>query len=126
MHDINLIRYRYEVMQDLADRNLFDCIKAFTSKMSCMREQLVQADKLHYKYQKESWFLAAVEVYCEAVGCLVHDLSLIELKSRGLLAFRKYITEYSQSELFAVLLTETKQIKTDLSLVQYCMRCVFV
>ncbi|MEN6412726.1 MAG: hypothetical protein ABFC84_08170 [Veillonellales bacterium] len=121
LHDINLIRYRYEVMQDLADRNLFDCIKAFTSKMSCMREQLVQADKLHYKYQKESWFLAAVEVYCEAVGCLVHDLSLVELKSRGFLAFRDYITEYYQSQIFTALLTETKQSKTDLSLVQYCM-----
>ena len=28
-----------------------------------------------------------VEIYCDAVNCLVHDLSLVDLKSRGFLAF---------------------------------------
>ncbi len=53
-----------------------------------MRSHLVQVEKLHYKYQRESWFLDAIDIYCDAVNCLAHDLSSVELKSRGFLAFR--------------------------------------
>jgi len=89
--------------------------------MSVMRRYLAMIDKLDFKYHKEGWFLEAVEVYCDAVSCLVHDLSLVDLKSRGLLAFRKYLTNYAKSERFMSLLAETKKLKTDLSTVKYCV-----
>ena len=65
-----------------------------------MREHLAQADKLYHKYQKDKWFLDAVEIYCDAVNCLVHDLSLVDLKSRGFLAFREYVTRLCQFRAF--------------------------
>lgn len=121
LHDIDGIKYRYEVMQDLENEVLFENIKSFAEKMHIMREQLAQANKLYYKYQKESWFLDAVEIYCEAVQCLVHDLAFVDLTSSGFLAFRAYITNYVHSESFTVLLLETKQLKDDLSTVKYCL-----
>ena len=94
LHDVDAIEYRQEVMRDLENKILFEHIKSFAQKMRAMRAHLAQAEKLYYKYQKESWFLDAVEIYCDAVNGLVHDLSLVDLKSRGFLAFREYLTNY--------------------------------
>jgi len=121
LNDIDAIKYRHEIMRDLENKILFEHIKSFAQKMRAMREHLAQADKLHYKYQKERWFLDAVEIYCDAVNCLVHDLSLVDLKSRGFLAFREYLTNYSNSGRFTSLLAETKKLKADLSAIKYCL-----
>ena len=115
LNDIDAIKYRHEIMRDLENKTLFENIKSFAQKMRAMREHLAQADKLYYKYQKERWFLEAVEIYCDAVNCLVHDLSLVDLKSRGFLAFREYLTNYANSDRFTSLLAETKKLKADLS-----------
>jgi DNA mismatch repair ATPase MutS len=121
LNDIEAIKYRHEIMRDLENNVLFEHIKSFAQKMRAIREHLAQADKLHYKYQKQRWFLDAVEIYCDAVNCLVHDLSLVDLKSRGFLAFREYLTNYAQSGRFMSLLAETKKLKADLSSVKYCL-----
>ncbi len=88
--------------------------------MRAMREQLALADKLHYQYQKQRCFLDAVDIYCEAVHCLAHDLSRADLHSRGLLAFRDYLAEYAGSERFTTLVNETITLKTDLANIAYC------
>ena len=121
LNDINTLRYRHEIFRDLEDENLFENIKSFAQKMREMREHLAQADKLHYKYQKERWFLETVDIYCDAVNCLVHDLSLADLKARGFLAFREYLMEYANSQSFRTLLAETKKLFGDLSSVKYCL-----
>ena len=51
----------------------------------------------------------------------MHDLSLVDLKSRGFLAFRGYLASYAESNLFTSLLAETKKLTDDLSSVKYCL-----
>jgi DNA mismatch repair protein MutS len=121
LSDIDAIEYRHEIMRDLEDETLFGKIKSFAQKMRAMREHLAQADKLHYQYQKERWFLDAVEIYCDAVLSLVQDLSLADLKSRGFTAFREYLTDYANSGRFTSLLAATKKLQADLSAVKYCL-----
>jgi hypothetical protein len=60
--DIDAIQYRHEIFRDLENEILFEHIKAFAQKMRAMREHLVQANKLYYKYQKALWFLDGVEL----------------------------------------------------------------
>ncbi len=115
------IHYRHEIMQDLENEILFKAIGSFSKKMRIMREHRDQADKLYYQYQKERWFLEAVSVYCDAVNCLVHDLSLAEIKSSGFSRFRNYVTGYAGSDAFISLLTSTKKNISDLSSIKYCM-----
>jgi DNA mismatch repair protein MutS len=86
-----------------------------------MREHLTQAGKLYHKYQKAKWFLEAVELYCDTVNSLVNNLSLVDIKSRGLLALREYLAHYTGAERFTSLLQETKRLKADLSTVKYCV-----
>ena len=121
LNDIDVITYRHEIMRDLENNILFEYVKSFAQRMQAMREHLAQADKLRYKYQKESWFLDAVEIYCDTINCLAHDLSFVDLKSRGFLAFREYLIHYAASGRFASLLAETRKLKADLSTVRYCV-----
>jgi DNA mismatch repair protein MutS len=121
LNAVDTIRYRQEVAQDLENGTLLEGIKSFAQKMIVMRRYLAMIEKLDYKYHKEGWFLETVEVYGDAVNGLVQDLNRAELKSRGLLAFREYITNYAESEDFTALLAETKKLKADLSTVRYCV-----
>ena len=121
LKDVDAIEYRHEVMRDLENSVLFDYVGSFAQKMRRMREHLDQVKELHYKYQKESWFLDAAEIYCDAVNCLVRDLAQVDLTSRGFLAFRDYLTSYAQSARFTSLLAEAKKLKDDLSTVKYCV-----
>jgi len=121
LNDIDAINYRHEVMRDLENKILVEHIKSFAQKMRTMRKHLVQADELHYKYQKKRWFMDAAEIYCDAVNGLVLDLTHVDLKSRGLLAFHEYMTNYANSSRFLSLLTETKTLKAELSTIKYCL-----
>ena len=119
--DTSSIQYRQEVMQDLEHSVLFEIVKSFAAKMRAMRQHLAQADKLYYKLQKQSWFLDAVEIYCDAVNSLAESLSGAELKSWGFLACREYVSSYSRFVSFASLAEETKKLKAELATVQYCI-----
>ncbi len=121
LSDLATIAYRHEIMRDLENERPFQSIKAFSVAMRTMREQLGAADKLHYKYQKERWFVDAVHDYCEAVQRLVLELNEIDLNSRGLLAFREYLAEYAGSERFQALLMRTTTLRSDLAAISYCL-----
>ena len=121
LNDVDAVKYRHEIFRDLEKENLFEGMKSFTKRMSDIRRLLGLVEKLHFKYHKEGWFLEAVDIYCGAVNDLVHDLSVADLRSRGLLAFRAYITDYAESPGFTSLVTDTKKLKADLSTVNYTL-----
>jgi DNA mismatch repair protein MutS len=121
LRNIDAIEYRHEIMRDLENNVLFEHIISFAQQMRVMREHLARAAKLHYKYQKESWFLDAVGIYCDTINCLLQNLSLVNLQSRGFAAFREFLAIYAHSSRFTSLLAETKKLKADLAEVQYCL-----
>ncbi|MBI5244667.1 MAG: DNA mismatch repair protein MutS [Elusimicrobia bacterium] len=118
---VETIRYRHDILRDIEDQALSGLIAGFAKKMRAMRSHLAQAGKLHYERQKQGWFLDAVDAYCDAVGCLARDLAHADLRSRGFLALREYLTAYTESGDFASLLAETQKLKADLSGVVYCL-----
>jgi DNA mismatch repair protein MutS len=121
LRDLNTIHYRHEILRDLDNDLLFKHITLFAKQMRAVRADLAQGAKLYHRLQQQSWFLDAVELYCETINNLTHDLSSIDLKSTGLLAFREYLSYYIKSTRFIDLLTETKKLKSDLSTVKYCV-----
>ncbi|HXJ83258.1 MAG TPA: DNA mismatch repair protein MutS, partial [Candidatus Methylomirabilis sp.] len=60
LSDVDAIAFRHEVMRDLEDARLFDCIKAFALGMRAVRDHLAQLEKRYYERQKQRWFLDAV------------------------------------------------------------------
>lgn len=119
---IKSITYRHEIMRDLENVRLIECIRAFEGSMMAMRKHLSQAEKLYYKYQKKRWFLDAVDIYCLAVQSLEHGLNKIELSSSGLRAFREYLNTYVGTDVFKKLAKETRELAADLLGVQYCLQ----
>jgi DNA mismatch repair ATPase MutS len=119
--DVDSVAYRHEVMRDLENPVLGERMQAFAREMHAVRGQLAHANKLHYPHQKKRWLLDAAERYCSAVSRLAHDLSGADAKSRGLTAFRHYLTDYVQSGQFNSLLAETGKLETEFSGVNYCV-----
>ncbi len=119
LHDVDDVAFRQEVMQDLECPRLFADIKAFAESMREMRQYVAQAEKLSGELQKQRWFLDAVDIYCDAVSCLADRLSRTELASRGLTAFRDYVTRHVASDAFTSLVRRTKKLTADLSAIHY-------
>jgi DNA mismatch repair protein MutS len=122
LRDVEAIGYRYEIMRDLEHEVLFKNINAFAEKMQAMRRYLANATNFFYHYQKERMFLDAVSIYCDAVQNLAHDLSVADLKSRGLAAFRDYVVHYAESPQFTSLAAETITLLEDLHSIKYTLR----
>lgn len=121
LQDVAAIKYRQEVFQNLEHASLLEHVRAFEKQMRAMRESLTLADRLYCKYEKDRWFLEAVEAYCNAVTGLLHALSHEKLTSTALLAFREYLRDYVDSDQFTSLLTETENLKAALASVKYCL-----
>ncbi|OGO39661.1 MAG: DNA mismatch repair protein MutS [Chloroflexi bacterium RBG_16_57_8] len=119
---LGAIEYRQEVMRELERPDTARVIVAFAQQMHNVRRYLARADSLYYPLQKQRWFLDAAEVYCGAVSSLAGELSAADVTSRGLAAFRGYLRDYSNSELFKSLEKETRESKTELADVEYCIR----
>lgn len=121
LHDIDAVTFRQEILQDLEAACLFDNIKAFAKRMRVVREYLAEIEKRSYQRQNERWFLDAVDIYCDAVTRLEHDLLARTLRSRGFRAFREYASQYVASERFTSLVEQTKQIKAEISALRYAI-----
>jgi DNA mismatch repair protein MutS len=119
--NVDAISYRQEIFRDLEDQALRECIKSFAQKIRSMREHLAHLAKLHYLNQRNAWLLDAIEFYCDAVARFNADLSAAQLRSRGLSAFREYLSGYSASSCFIGRVNTLNEIKAGLSKIEYCV-----
>jgi DNA mismatch repair protein MutS len=119
VHDTGAVRYRHEVMADLERDEVRGLITAFAERMRTMRAHLAQAAKLHHRYQKQRWFLDAVNEYCQAVACLAGGLRSTEVNSAGLRGLRDYLAGYTESGGFTALVSATDKLYRDLAAVTY-------
>lgn len=97
---IREVEYRHEIMRDLENDPIFNCIAEFAEAMRQMRRQLAQSNKLHPAPQKERLFLDATRTYGTAVLRLDDQLSNLNVRSRGLRGFGEYVRDYTKSEPF--------------------------
>jgi len=119
LNDLDAISYRQEVMQDFEDKNLMQAVNSFSGQMRAMRERMAQREKLYYNYAMQRCFLGVVEIYCTVVEHLTQSLCALDVKSRGLRAFREYLNKYVASVSFRTLATEAGKLKSDLSAIRY-------
>ena len=121
LHTVDSIQYRQEVMRDLEDADLLTRITAFTKSMRRMREDIARSASVDYPYQVQRYFHDAVNTYCDAVEGLAKSLSASAPCARGLLLLREYLTEYTQSVEFRLLVTETKKLEAHIVGITYTL-----
>lgn len=119
LRDAETTYYRHEVMRDLENNELMTHIKAFAEKMVIIRRYLGMVEKLDFHHHKQGWFLESVLVYCDAVNQLLNNLGQVDLKSRGFLAFRDYMSNYIHSHAFQALQKEAQKVKRGLAGMKY-------
>jgi DNA mismatch repair protein MutS len=117
--DPGAVAYRHGILRDLENEPTRKTVQEFGAQMRRMRQQLVQAGKLHYRYQQERWFTDAVDTYCQAVCALTEGLSRLDLSSRGFQGLTGYLTTYTASDGFTSLVSQTRQLYRDLATVSY-------
>ncbi|HDL86355.1 MAG TPA: DNA mismatch repair protein MutS, partial [Candidatus Acetothermia bacterium] len=121
LRDLDTITYRQGVMRDLEGKNAMEAIESFTERIRIMRRYLKHSQDLRYKEQKEGWFIASVNLYCEAIEQLSHDLNGLPLASRGLQSLREFLASYVRSSAFEELAAKTKRLTDALSAIRYCL-----
>jgi DNA mismatch repair protein MutS len=121
LDSVSSVTYRHEIFRDLDGTPLLEHVRSFARAMRSMRDQLAQIKKLRHVYQRESWFLDAAATYCDAVTRLSGDLGDTALTSRGLLAFREYLTRYVESTAFTPLVADAAEVKRALGQLAYCV-----
>jgi hypothetical protein len=122
LHEVDAVRYRHEVLRDLEQPPVLECIASFAQSMRRMRDHLATTEKLHYALQKQAWFVDAIDVYCDAVSALGEDLAQRDLGSRGCRGLRDYVAVYTTSGPFTSLVDETRTLRDALGAVRYSVR----
>ncbi len=120
--DVSTVAYRHEVFQDIEDPGLFLAAGQFAEQMRQVRVHVGQLPKMYSRHQREGWFLDAAAIYCEAIRSLAAKLETSPVTSRGLLAFRDYLTSYAVSDGFTRLASDTAARQADLAHVTYQVR----
>jgi DNA mismatch repair protein MutS len=121
LHDLQSVEYRHQILRDMEGEAVSAALAEFADRMHDMRTNLGQSAKLRYKYQKESWFVDAARIYCQAVSALAGALGPIDLRSRGLIAFREYLASYTGSTAFTGLVADIGAVSAALESVRYCL-----
>jgi DNA mismatch repair protein MutS len=121
LHDVDAVAFRHEVFRDLEHPQLFEAIKSFAASMQRVRKHLAHLEQRYYPRQKERWLLDAVAIYGDGVRRLAGDLGTVELASRGLRAFRDYVTDYAASERFTSLMHQTEALQAELAAIRYAV-----
>ncbi len=119
LRDVETVRYRQEVMNDLEKDAVLEGVKVFSEGMALTRRYLTMLDRLDYEYNRKGWFLEAALVYRDAVAAFTRHLAEVPLRSRGLRLFRDYLGHYVQSDAFRSFSDESARVKNALSEVAY-------
>jgi DNA mismatch repair protein MutS len=120
--ELDDIIYRQEVMQELEGDVSRESIDAFAESMRAMRLSLAAAVQRGHRYEQARWFLSAVHAYCDGVERLAAVLHRTDLRSRGLVAFRRFLAGYVAAPSFRELGAAMRTLLDDLSSVRYALR----
>ena len=119
LRDAAAVLYRHEELRDLARPAVLEAVTRFAERMGRMRVHLGQVEKLRNALQRQSWFVDAVEIYCEAVRSLAEEIAECAVRSRGLQGLCDYLTSYVASGRFSALADETQTVKQAVAEICY-------
>ena len=122
LHSVEAVHYRHHVLNELEREPLLEAVSAFADGMRRMRKHLGLMDNLHYVRQKQRWFLEAGSVYCRTVSAFADRLAELELRSRGFVGLRDYVTAYTASDVFTSLLAATRDVEESLAAITYAVQ----
>lgn len=118
--DLDAIRYRQEVFEDLEDPGLLEGARAFAGAMARARRSIALGEGGSSLLER-GWFLRAAEIYCEAVDALAGDFRRTPPRSRALREYSDALGTYRHSDAFASLRDDARTLGEEMSRVVYSL-----
>jgi hypothetical protein len=122
LHDPSTVHFRHDVFRDLQTGDLRTRLEQFAQEMHQTRSFLNLGQEQRFRYEKERWFLDAVELYCNSVAALAAALGDAHLLSAGFHALQNYLAAYTASDGFVTLARERARVRDGLDGVRYSLR----
>lgn len=120
--ELDVIRYRQEIMRDLERPAVQASVTVFLEQMRIMRGHLEIAAQSTYPLERARWTLAAIELYGRLVRGLADELETHALHADGLRAVLTALSTYVASADFQLLWQRAEVITRALSGVMYALR----
>ncbi|GAB2952528.1 MutS-related protein [Hafnia psychrotolerans] len=119
LKNVEDISYRQEVIQDVAKKEVYATLIAYSTHMRTIREILSKKENMFYHFQKRRWELDCIILYTNAISELCARLNEFPVESRGMLNFKSYINEYNHGEIFQKLHANACLVKNRLEEIKY-------
>ncbi|TAK68248.1 MAG: DNA mismatch repair protein MutS [Actinomycetota bacterium] len=116
------VEHRHAVLTDLAQPANQAVLRTFVARMSRLRDQLRLLHSPYTRHQTPAWCLEAAETYCGSVLELVAGLRAAPVGSAGLIGYRDYLVDYTESAEFGRLSAAAAELRQLLSGVEYCVQ----
>ncbi len=126
LSDLDTIRYRQEVFQDLERPAVREVIGHFAeadlvAKFKYRIRDMQNDDMGLGHYHRVRLFLNAAVHYCRSVARLASGFSDVGLRSRGLRGLHEYLTGYVNAQAFLELRNEAGRLEGELGAIRYCL-----
>ncbi len=119
LHDVDTVRLRHEVFEDLERDAVRSTVTDFTTAMEEVRRRLTRAARRFHHHEKARWFLDAACYYAEAMARLIADLDDAHPDSRALRGLLTYAVGYSASDRFVRMREEAARVHASLDGIRY-------
>lgn len=128
LQSMETVIFRQKVMRESDEKNLYSVFSEFSKlvfhigkEMVKIREVLKIDDREDENYLIKGRLIDFADRYCKAVMTLSAELCKFCFDSRGLENLSGYLKEYCRSERFEKFYCCLRQLKEELSKVEYCM-----
>ena len=128
LHDVEVITYRQEVMKELEGFQINSILTRYSKSLyeiglliNTIKLSLTSDDSYRNNYLARGHMLDCAESYCNNITSLSEELLKREFCSDGLTGFSKYLSEYIISESFTNLEQSVKELREEISSIDYCM-----
>jgi hypothetical protein len=119
--DLETVIYRQEVMEEVAGSLVSDGLAEFCGQMRTMRRSLASAAQTRHHHERTRWLLGAADAYCRAIRAANEALHATELRSRGLVTFRRYLAELASAPAHRALAADVAAQLAALAKVRYAL-----
>lgn len=128
LSDVDTIYYRQEILKDLENPDVLKEIKEFSFKtgllkktMDSLRAILQTKGSKNSNYLTYGLILEAAKTYTEAILSLTTNWENLPFKSRGFLALKEYLKNYSMKEDFKELVKDVEELRKAFDNIHYTM-----
>lgn len=119
LDDPDQVRFRQDVLDDLRDPSVREAVNAFAEEMQLVRRYVRVAQQSRHGWSRQRWFLEATAVYRDAAQRLGPSLREARLRSAGLSALSRHLSELLGSSTFERFASTSDALHEELAGLEY-------